>query len=338
MSGVNRPLNVFYDEIASPESVAILREEFGTGYRVTALERDDPAEERARCAEADLILAGWRPLRGEMICAADRARLIHKMGAGVDTIDLATAAACGIPVTRAAGMNAVQVAEHTVMLALALLRRVCVLDRSLRAGQWLKNEARPTLHGLAGRCVGVVGLGAIGSIVAQRFGAFDTTVVYSDTHRAGPERERELGVVHQPLDALLERADILTLHVPLGDDTRKMIGREQLRRMRPGALIINVARGGVLDYGALAESLAGGHLGGAALDVFETEPPDPRHPLFQRDDVIVTPHVGGSSRAGLQDLAGQARAVFERALSGLPLPGEMTLPAAVPPKLAEPDV
>src|SRR5690606_17950124 len=123
--------------------------------------------------------------------------------------------------------------------------------------------------------------------------------------------------------------DILTLHVPLTDDTRKMIGRTEIRMMRPGALLINVARGGVLDYDALVESLAEGHLGGAGLDVFDSEPPDPRNPLFLRDDVVMTPHVAGSSRAGLLNLAGQAKELFERVLSGEPL-----LDAVAPPAMA----
>lgn len=323
--------NVFYDEAAAPETVDIIQDSLGSGFRVRALRADDADEELRRCRDADFLLAGWRPVGRASIEAAERLRGIHKLGAGVDKIDLGAAAARGIPVTSAAGANARQVAEHAVLLMLAHLRRLRACEISLRAGEWQKDALRPLLSGLAERTVAIVGFGAVGRAVARRLAAFDCRLRYYDPLRAAPEIERQYGVTFGTLPEVLGGADIVTLHVPLTPFTRSLIGAEELRLLPDHALVVNTSRGGVLDQSALLDALEHGRLGGAALDVFATEPLPPGDPLLAAANVVLTPHVAGSSRENIAALATQAGSVFEAILAGGTLPDHVTVHGAAQP-------
>lgn len=250
-------------------------------------------------ADAVLVRSAARITR-PVIERATRLRVIGRAGVGVDTIDVDAATEHGIAVLTAPSGNTTSAAELTIALMLAVARRIPAADRSMKAGEW----DRKRLDGveLHGKTLGLVGAGRIGGEVARRARAFGMTVLAYDPHLAA-ERARALEIELLPLDTVLARADVLSLHVPLTDATAGLIGDAQLGTMKRGAFIVNAARGGVLDEEALVRRLEDGHLGGAALDVFETEPLPPDHPLRRIPSVVLTPHLGASTREAQQLVA-----------------------------------
>jgi D-3-phosphoglycerate dehydrogenase len=190
--------------------------------------------------------------------------------------------------------NAVPVAEHTVLLMLACYRRLPLVDRQTRAGQWGKEEARGLHRQLRGKRVGLVGFGAIGRELAGILSGFQTEVVYYDPMPAARDVETRLGVRALPLDELIATSDIVSLHLPLMPETAGLIDAARIRRMKRGAVLINAARGGLVDEDALAAALADGHLAGAGLDAFSKEPPV-GNPLLASDATVVTPHMAGAT-------------------------------------------
>lgn len=320
----DRAFDVFYNEVAHPETARIIADGLGAAFRLRALTDDSAQEELAHCRDADFILAGWRPLGTASIESATRLRAVHKLGAGVDKIDLAAAARRGIQVTAGNGVNATQVAEHTIALMLALLRRVREGDHAVRAGGWPKNELRPRLRDLGGAAVTVVGMGSIGEAVARRLHAFGCVLRYHDVRRR-PELERELGLSFGSVHEVLKDADIVTLHVPLNSATAGLIGEAELALLPPTALLVNTCRGAVVDERALVAALSEQRLAGAGLDVLGEEPPPPTHPLLTMDQVLLTPHVAGGSRENIARLAAQARAVLDAHLCGQPPPADVAI-------------
>jgi len=253
----------------------------------------DQAAQLERVAAADYLIVGGVPLGARVIEAGTRLKLIQKLGVGVDKIDLAAAARCGVPVAITSGVNASSVAEAVVMFLLVMERRLFAADAGLRGGRWEKFVFAHATHDLAGRTVGIVGLGRVGKQVAQRLAAFDVRTLYYDIVRPGTEVESQLQVRFAPLADLLAQSDVVTLHVPLTDATRRMIDEGALARMRPGARLINTARGEVVDEAALEAALRSGHIGGAGLDVYDGEPLTAARPLFELPNVVLTPHVAG---------------------------------------------
>src|SRR5438477_5365904 len=237
----------------------------------------------------------------EILEAAQKLRVIGRAGTGVDNIDLAAASRRGVVVMNAPGGNSVSVAEHTVALLLALARQVADASQSTRGGKWEKKKFASGRE-LFGKTLGVIGTGNIGALVVQRAKSFGLKVIAYDPFLSA-EAAAKLGVELVELADIFKRADAITLHVPLTEQTRNMIAAPQLQQMRRGALLINCARGGLIDEKALADSLRSKHLGGAALDVFETEPPPADHPLFGCENFIATPHLGGSTEDAQQNVA-----------------------------------
>ena len=260
-----------------------------------------------------VVLRGSKPFTARVLAAAQGLKIIAKNGAGIDSVDLAEAARRGIAVAVAPGANADAVAEHAVALMLALVRNLNGLDRKLRAGGW---EGTAYLgRDFRGSVVGIVGYGSIGRSTARLAAALGAQVVV--LRRSG---EADGFEVETGLDALLARVDILSLHCPLTEQTRRLIGRRELALMKPGALLVNTARGAVVDEAALVEALRSGALGGAGLDTFEVEPMAPGNPLLALDNVILTPHVAGVTRdAALRVATTTARNVVD-ALAGRALP------------------
>ena len=276
----------------SAEALAILREH---GVLV-----DDPgepleeAEARRRAATVDaIVVGGTHPLGRAVLEAAPRLRVVSRQGVGMDNIDVAAATRLGVVVCNTAGCNADAVADHAFALLLHLCRDVSTLDRRTRAGRGWEDGWPPTLLQLAGRTLAILGTGNIGRAVAARAAAFGMRLLAHDL-APDAELERRLGVRYLPLAEMLPHADVLTVHVPLTDLTRGLIGAEALARLPSHALLINTARGGVVDEDALAEAIREGRLRGAGVDVFAPEPRGDS-PLFALDRVVVTPHVGGSS-------------------------------------------
>jgi D-3-phosphoglycerate dehydrogenase len=284
----------------------------------------DPGARIDLARDAAFFVGGITPIPASLMDAAPALRLIHKWGIGVDKIDLAAARARRIPVAITAGANAVAVAEFTLLLMLAVLRRLPYREAQFRSGEWnrARGETRLEARQLRGQRVGLVGLGAIGRQVAKRLQAFDTDVRYFDIRRPAPAEEQALGARFQELDDLLPEVDIVSLHVPYTPATRQLLSRERIARLQLGAIVINTARGEVVDEAALAEALRGGRLGGAGLDVFGGEPPAADHPLLsiQAPGLVLAPHVAGST---FDNVANVARHVFrniQRVLDGQPLP------------------
>lgn len=237
-----------------------------------------------------ILLRGPAPLTSTVLATAKHLRIISKYGAGIDSVDMASATAHRVAVMVAGGANAGAVAEHALTLMLCLSREVPRFDRELRKGIW-KNQAY-VVRDFSCRTVGIVGYGQIGRRTAQLAHACGASVVIYSRSRAAvpPGMEWE-----SDLDRLLHRVDILSLHCPLTPQTRGMIGEQQLRQMKPDAFIINTARGKLIDEAALVAALSNGRLAGAGLDTFATEPPDPRNPLFALPNVICTPHIAAAT-------------------------------------------
>lgn len=283
------------DELTAPLLAA--------GHRFTAWERTDDQEELIRrCKDADVLMLANMPLRGEVIRACEHLKFIDVAFTGVDHVDLAAAREKGVAVSNAAGYSTQAVAELAVGQMISLLRNVAQTEERCRhAG---------TKAGLVGRelgscTVGIIGTGAIGQKTAQLCRAFGCQVL---GYAPRPKPEAEALMTYVPLEELLRHSDIVSLHCPLNDTTRGMIGAAQLAMMKPGAYLVNMARGPVVDSAALADALNSGHLAGAAIDVFETEPPlAQEHPLLQAKNCRVTPHIAFASR---ESMALRAKIVF----------------------------
>jgi D-3-phosphoglycerate dehydrogenase len=226
-----------------------------------------------------------------MDCALPRLKVIGRAGIGVDTIDVPAASARGIVVMNTPFGNSITTAEHAIAMLFALAREIPEADRSTQGGKWEKSRFMGVE--LAGKTLGLIGCGNIGSIVADRAHGLKMKVVAYDPFLS-PERAVELGVDKVELDELLARADFITLHTPLTDQTRGILSREALAKTKPGVRIVNCARGGLIDEAALKDALDSGHVAGAALDVFAEEPAKD-NPLFGTRGLICTPHLGAST-------------------------------------------
>jgi glycerate dehydrogenase len=261
----------------------------------TVLYGQDFRQERATLAQAHGIACDGA-LPTELLAALPSTRVISFDGTGVwDFVDVDEAARRGITICNIRDYGSVAVAEHTMALILALAKRVTAWDGCVRCGQWNHGEPHTAVQ-LRGRTLGLVGLGSVGSEVARLATAFGFELIYWSRH-ANRARERGLSVTRTTLDVLLRRADVISLHLLLTAESACTIGRRELALMKAGALLVNTARGGLIDQEALAEALTVGTLGGVALDVWDPEPPPSPHPLahLDRSKVILTPHVAAST-------------------------------------------
>jgi phosphoglycerate dehydrogenase-like enzyme len=245
-------------------------------------------------AEADYYFGLARRMGSEFFRAAPKLRLVQLLSAGYDHVDVEAARKAGVPVSNNGGANAVAVAEHTLMLMLAVLKRLVRFHNDVVAGKWrVGNLAEGRVYELAGKTLGIVGLGNIGRKVARRAAAFDMRIRYYDIARLTEDQEDALDVRFALLGELLRTSDVVSLHVPLDDTTRHMIGPRELALMKPSAILINTCRGPVVDENALHRALTEGGIAGAGLDVMVDEPPKPNHPLFALPNVTLTPHSAG---------------------------------------------
>ena len=245
-----------------------------------------------RIADYDgLVVRSATQVTAKLLAAAERLKVVGRAGIGIDNVDLAAATARGIVVMNTPYGNSTTTAEHTIAMLMALARSLPAADRSTRSGKWEKSRFMGVE--VAGKTLGLVGCGNIGSIVANRAQGMTMRVIVYDPY-VSPERAAELGVEKVEFDDLLARADFISLHVPLNDQTRGMIDAAAMARMKPGSRIINCARGGLVVEGDLVAAIESGHVAGAALDVFEEEPKT-ASPLFALEQVIVTPHLGAAT-------------------------------------------
>ncbi|HJU75567.1 MAG TPA: hydroxyacid dehydrogenase [Gemmatimonadaceae bacterium] len=250
-------------------------------------------------ADAVLVRSATKITR-DSLSRAERLKVIGRAGVGVDTIDVDAATERGIPVLTAPAGNTISAAELTMALLLALARRVPAADRSMRAGEWDRKSF--TGVELYGKTLGLVGAGRIGGEVATRARAFGMRVLVFDPFLS-PERVTALGVETATLDELLKKSDVLSVHVPLSDETKGLIGEAQLSMLKPTAFVLNVARGGVVDEDALLRVLQTKRIAGAALDVYSSEPLPADHPFRSLANVVLTPHLGASTAEAQQNVA-----------------------------------
>lgn len=297
-----KPLIVVTEPIA-PTGLDILRQ---AGELVIAHETD-PTRMTDLLARADALVVRSSPVNEELLRHTTRLRVLGRHGAGLDTVDLDAASRRGIAVVNTPGANAASVAEFVVLTTLALSRHLVPASAALARGDLLGRGSLPGavvgagMQGrmLAGRTVGLIGLGAIGRRVADLVTAFGAVVLATD-----PAVDRApSNVTLTDRSAVLAQSDILSLHVPLTSATRHLIDRTAIAAMRPGALLVNTARGGVVDDVAVCAALDSGHLGGYAVDVFDPEPPEAAHPLLHHPKVLATPHMAAMTEDALADMA-----------------------------------
>lgn len=264
--------------------------------------------------DCDGYIAGLDSVTAQVIESCERLKVISRYGAGVDRVDLKAAARRGIAVCNTPGANAQAVADLALGLMLAAARRIPMLDEKTREGKW----TRSTGTELYGKTLGILGLGAIGKSVAKRGQGFDMRVLAYD-----PYLNREYAIQHdiQPasFDEVIGGSDVISLHLPLNEKTRHIISRDVMERMKPGVILINSARGGLIDETAAYDFLKSGRLGGLGLDAYETEPPT-ASPLFELDNVVCTPHTGSHTREATAAMADMSVQNLIQVLNGEPCP------------------
>lgn len=274
--------------------------------------------------DADIVIGDFTfeiPIDRDMIMHMKRVRLIQQPSTGFDHIDIDAAREAGIPVANIGGANSISVAEHTIAMALALLKRVVQSHVRTQSGEWVQQEFfNLGLFELYGKKWGIIGMGRIGSEVAKRVRAFGVSVIYYDVRRLPEDVERELGVEYRPFNRLITEADVISVHVPLTPETRHMIGEKELRRMKGSAVIINPSRGEVIDEEALAKAIRSRWIFGAGVDVYSREPPPPDHPLLKLEgyNVITTPHLAGATNEARQRIIETSVRNVIRVLMGEP--------------------
>ena len=282
-------VKVLISDKMSPRAAELFRER---GVEVDEKPGMSPDELKAVIGDYDgLAVRSATKATADILAAAENLKVIGRAGIGVDNIDVTEATNRGIVVMNTPFGNSITTAEHAIAMMFSLARKIPFANASMHAGQWEKSKFMGVE--LTGKTLGIIGCGNIGSIVAARAIGLKMKVLAFDPFLS-PERAEELGVTKAELDEVLKRADVLTLHTPLTDKTRNIVDARAIGLMRKGALLINCARGGLVDEAALKEALDSGHLAGAALDVYETEPPED-HPLCGYDNVVMTPHVGAST-------------------------------------------
>ena len=288
---------VLISDKLSPAAVEIFRTR---GIEVDLKPGLTPAELRAIVGEYDgLAIRSATKVTKEVLDAAPKLRVVGRAGIGVDNVDVKSATARGVVVMNTPNGNAITTAEHAVAMMFALARQIPEATASTRAGKWEKNRFMGVE--LTGKTLGLIGCGNIGSIVADRAVGLRMRVVAYDPYLT-EKRAIDLGVEKVELAELLARADVITLHTPLTDATRNILSKEALSACKKGVRIVNCARGGLIDEAALADALTSGHVAGAALDVFETEPAT-ASPLFALDNVVCTPHLGAATSEAQENVA-----------------------------------
>jgi D-3-phosphoglycerate dehydrogenase len=285
------------------------------GFVVTVKTGMSPEELGSIVGDFDgLLVRSATKVTQQVLSMPGRLRVIGRAGTGVDNIDLEAATRAGVVVMNTPGGNSVAAAELTLAHMLALARNVTQANAELLQGRWERKKYVGAE--LAGKTLGVVGLGRIGLEVARRALGFRMVVVGYDPYVSGEVASRS-GIRAVTLDELIEQSDVVTLHLPLSEKTRHLVGADALGRMKPGAMLINCARGGLIDEAALLQALESGHLGGAALDVFESEPPTDLR-LVQHPRVVATPHLGASTREAQvrvgTEIAGKIRDYLEKGI------------------------
>ncbi len=279
--------------MAAP-TIEVVRTLNPAGFTIAFAQTNDTTEHLEMVRNADVIMAAGTFVTAEMIAQAPRLKLIQKWGIGVDKINLDAAQRAGVTVAITAGATSIPVSEHTLMLMLATSRRLPLAHHSLQEGKWIASDLRTVCAKLDGKTVGLFGFGNIARFVAKRLSGFDVNILYHSRTRLDPAIEQQFNVRYVDFDTLLGQSDIVSLHAPLTEQTKHLFNTHTFNKMKRGAMLINTARGELIDEAALVDALRSGQLSSAGLDTFEGEPPSADHPLLHMDQVVATPHSAGS--------------------------------------------
>lgn len=285
------------------KALKLFQEMCPEGYSLDIVGTPSEEELTKKVADADILFVRGRvELTDNMLEQASKLKLIQKWGAGFDQYDMKQIGRYNIPFMNCMGINSVQVSEMTIALILALYRRILPVATDMKKGVWSKEQYLPDCRTIHGKVAGVIGIGNIGRCVAKLIRAFGAEVVYYDAFRLSEEKEKELGVTYMDLPELIKTADIVTLHVPLLPSTENMFNAEVLATMKKNAVVINAARGGIVNEKDLYEALVNKTIAGAALDVLQDEEnqSESTNPLFTLPNVVITPHMGASTDEVLQ--------------------------------------
>lgn len=278
------------------EIASIVTDHTPAGFETHVIDRDTPLDEqKSAVAKADFILVYGAPLHDEVLGVATRARMVQLLAAGYDSMNLNLLRELQIPCCNNGGANSWAVADQTLFLILALYKQGITAHASTTSGHWNASIDGFNTFELAGKLVGILGMGNIGRQVAKRVQGFDAKLQYYDIFPLPDDQERELGLMRVSFDGLFRTSDIITCHTPLTPQTHHMVDAEKLALMKSTAVLINTSRGPVVDEKALIEALRERRIAGAGLDVFENEPVDPNNPLLSMNNVVVSPHSAGTT-------------------------------------------
>ncbi len=311
---------VVYWNRATDDVYEVIRSEMPAGWTLITPQRETPEACRSQLGEADFALAAVWAIGEEELRAAPKLKMVQHQGVGHEKIDKAALKLRGIPLAICPAGTTVGVAEHTILLILAVYRRLVVADTKLRQGRWLQWELRSTSFELAGKTLGLVGLGRIGQAVAKRAHAFETQILYHDPYlKQRPGAADTWGAKEVSFSELLRESDIVSLHVPTTEKTRRFMSRCEFEQMKRSAILINTSRGAIVDEAALIKALEPRTIAGAGLDVFEQEPIQPDNPLLRMDNVVLTPHIGAGTVDALREKMRSVFANLQRFVEGKPI-------------------
>ncbi|HEV8520776.1 MAG TPA: 2-hydroxyacid dehydrogenase [Burkholderiales bacterium] len=311
-------MNIVFSPAISDEAWAIGKSLLPQGFTIEILAQDH--EDRVEQLErADFLMGFLRglPLRPDDYPHLRRVKLIQVLSAGYDGIDIERLRQSGIPLCNNGGANSYAVSEHAILLMLAVYRRLPALDRLVRAGQWKSSKlGEEQEHELAGKTVGIVGAGMIGRTIARRLSGFEVKLLYHDPVRLPAADAAKLNMTYRDLDDLLRESDVVTLHAPSNASTHHLICDRTLALMKREAIIINTARGELIDEAALYRALSEGRIWAAGLDTFDQEPPDPKNPIFTLPNVVLSPHAAGPTWESWPKRFGHSYANIQRVARG----------------------
>lgn len=285
------PETIVLLDLTTPERADKLRALLPEGFVLTHGTARGDEHMKEIIAEADYAIAGQVGVSAEVLRAAKKLKLLHKWGVGTDNLDLDAARALGIRIARTTGSNAVPVAEFALGLALSALRFIAYGHAELKKGEWRTGRLPGETFMLSGKTVGIIGFGAIGQNLARLLKGFGCTILYNKRRPLDANEEAALGAKFASIPELLAHSDVISLNCPLTPETANLIDRKAFQAMKKTAVLVNVARGGVVVEADLIEALNSGEIAGAAMDVFETEPLPPDNPLLKVEKLVVTPHL-----------------------------------------------
>jgi len=307
-------------DMTSPERADRLRALLPEGFVLTHGTARGDEHMKEIIADADYAISGQVAVSGDVLRAGRKLKLLHKWGVGYDNLDIATARELGIIVARTTGSNAVPVAEFALGLTLSALRFLSHGHAELKKGHWITGHIPGDTFTLSGKTVGIVGFGAIGQNVAKLLKGFGCTILYNKRQPLPAAEEAALGVRHAPMAEIFAQADIVSLHCPLTPETANLVDAAAFRAMKKTAVLVNVARGGVVDETALVEALRAKEIAGAAMDVFSVEPLPPDSELLTLDNLVVTPHLAAMASDNFAPTVTRMFANIQHVSRGEPVP------------------